>query len=72
MVMAGQRALVDYRKCDPKLCEGGVCAAVQACPRKLVRQEAPYDAPMTDAMPCRACGDCARSCPLAAIKVVPG
>ena len=70
--MAGKLALVDYSKCDPQRCEGGVCAAVQACPRKLLKQEAPFEAPTTDAMPCRACGDCARTCPLAAIEIVPG
>lgn len=70
--MAGKLALVDYNRCDPKRCAGGVCAAVQACPRRLLTQEAPYEAPMTDAMPCRACGDCARSCPVKAITVVPG
>lgn len=70
--MPGKVALVDYTKCDPSRCEGGVCAAVKACPRKLVTQEAPYEAPMTDGFPCRACGDCAESCPVKAIQVVPG
>ncbi len=70
--MAGKLALVDYSRCDPEKCGGGVCAAVLACPRKLLDQEAPYEAPMADALPCRGCGDCARTCPLKAIKVVTG
>ena len=70
--MAGKLALVDYRKCDPVMCEQGVCAAVLACPRKLLSQEAPYEAPMTDPSPCKGCGDCARSCALSAIEVVSG
>jgi hypothetical protein len=45
--MAGKLAVVDYRKCDPQKCGGGACAAVLACPRKLLRQEdanePPYD-----------------------------
>lgn len=70
--MAGKLALVDYSKCDPEQCAQGVCPAVIACPRKLLEQEAPYESPMTDPAPCRGCGDCARSCPLRAIKVVDG
>ena len=70
--MGGKLALVDYNKCDPSRCEGGVCAAVKACPRKLLVQEAPYEAPMTDGFPCKACGDCAQSCPVKAILIVPG
>ena len=70
--MAGKVALVDYRRCDPTMCEEGVCVAALACPRKLLSQEAPYDVPMTDPSPCRGCGDCARSCPLKAIEVATG
>lgn len=69
--MMGKLALVDYGKCDPGRCEGGVCTAALACPRKLLIQEAPDEAPMADPSLCRGCGDCARSCPLRAIEVVP-
>lgn len=68
--MAGKIALVDYQLCDPARCESGVCSAAQACPRRLLRQEAPYEVPMPDTSPCKGCGDCARSCPLDAIRVV--
>jgi translation initiation factor RLI1 len=67
----GQLALVDYSKCDPSRCDGGVCAAVKACPRKLIKQEEAYDAPMGTGMPCRACGDCALACPVRAIRITP-
>jgi len=67
--MPGKTALVDYRRCEPDRCERGVCTAVLACPRKLLCQEAPYEAPMTDPFPCQGCGDCARACPLKAIEI---
>jgi translation initiation factor RLI1 len=70
--MAGKIALIDYRKCDPQLCAEGVCIAAQACPRKLIGQEAPYEAPMTDPAPCRGCGDCARTCTQGAIQIASG
>jgi len=70
--MAGKLALVDYNTCDPTRCAEGVCPAVVACPRKLLIQEAPFDAPMSNPSPCRGCGDCARSCPHGAIKMTTG
>jgi Fe-S-cluster-containing hydrogenase component 2 len=70
--MAGKLAVVDYRKCDPQECGGGACAAVLACPRKLLRQEDVNEPPMTGTSPCRACEDCARACPLGAIRMVAG
>ena len=70
--MAGKLALVDYRRCDPRKCENGTCVAVPACPRKLLYQEAPFEAPMSDPSPCRGCGDCARACPQKAIELVTG
>ncbi len=63
-------ALVEFAKCHPEQCEGGLCAAVEACPRKLLKQETPNDIPMTDPMLCRGCGDCARACPAKAIKII--
>lgn len=68
--MPGKMALVDFGKCDPANCEGEVCVAAKACPRKLLRQEAPGDPPMTDPSLCKACGDCVRACPAKAIKIV--
>ncbi len=67
--MTGKRALVDYRKCDPATCEGGVCIAARACPKKILYQEEPGEAPLTNPGNCKGCSECARVCPLGAIKV---
>lgn len=68
--MPTKMALVDYNKCCPERCEGGVCVAAAACTRKLIKQETPFDAPMTDPFLCKACGDCVRTCPMKAIKIM--
>jgi len=63
-------ALVNYNKCQPDKCNGGICVAVLACSHKLLKQEAPYEIPMTDPFICQGCGDCVRACPLKAIEIV--
>ena len=68
--MPGKMALVHFDRCHPEKCRGGVCAAAQACPHKLLKQEAPLQTPMPDPSICRGCGDCARACPQKAIEVV--
>jgi translation initiation factor RLI1 len=70
--MIGKLALVDYRKCDPTQCEGGVCTAALMCPRKVMMQEAPYEAPMPPAGLCKGCAECALHCPLRAVNIVDG
>jgi translation initiation factor RLI1 len=67
--MSSKVALVDYKKCHPEKCDSGVCAAVLACFHKLLKQEAPYEIPMTDTSVCQGCGDCVRTCPLEAIEI---
>ena len=67
--MPGKMALVDYKKCHPERCDGGICAAALACPHKLLRQEAPYEMPMMYPSLCRGCGDCVRACTLRAIQI---
>jgi len=69
-LMPSKMALVDYKKCHPEKCDSGVCAAVLACSHKLLKQEAPYEIPMTDPSVCQGCGDCLRACPLKAIEIV--
>ncbi len=68
--MAGKLVLVDYGRCDPTQCEGGVCTAAIACPRKAMTQEAPYEAPMPPAGPCKGCAECTLHCALRAVFVV--
>jgi translation initiation factor RLI1 len=63
-------ALLDFNRCRPESCEGGVCAAAQVCPSRLMKQEEPYTPPMPEPFACRACGDCARACPQKAITIV--
>ncbi|MDO8579092.1 MAG: 4Fe-4S binding protein [Dehalococcoidales bacterium] len=62
-------ALVIYDKCRPQQCEKGICAAANACARRLITQEAPNEIPMTNTALCRACGDCVRACPTGAVEL---
>jgi translation initiation factor RLI1 len=67
--MPSKMAIVDFNKCLPQNCEGGVCQAASACERKLLVQEAPGEIPMTNPFLCRGCADCARACPAGAIII---
>ena len=67
--MPPKMALVDFNQCHPDECPDGVCAAVTACPRQLLRQDTPFKTPMPNPSLCKGCGDCARACPLDAISV---
>lgn len=68
--MAGKLVVIDYSKCDPVQCEGGVCTAALACPRKVMNQEAPYEPPMPPSFPCRGCAECVLHCPFKAVSMV--
>ena len=68
--MPGKMSLVNYNKCHPEKCDGGICAAALACTHKLLKQEAPYQIPMPDPSICQGCGDCVRACPLKAIEII--
>ncbi len=67
--MPGKIALVDFNKCRPDECEGGICKAVVACRYKLLKQEKNCEIPLPDPTICRGCGDCVRACPLKAIEI---
>ena len=67
--MPGNRALVNFNRCRPEMCEKGICKAVQACRYKLLIQEKSHDVPLSDPFICRGCGDCVRVCPLKAIEI---
>ncbi|MGD9143036.1 MAG: 4Fe-4S binding protein [Dehalococcoidia bacterium] len=68
--MARKTALLDYTKCYPAGCNGGLCKAVEVCPSKLINQEERGLPPMMEPYSCRACGECVRACPLDAIRIV--
>lgn len=68
--MSTKVALVDYEKCQAEKCDHGLCAAAEACSLKLLKQEMPYEAPISLQSMCKACGDCVRACPFKAIKMV--
>ena len=68
--MPGKVALVHFDKCQPGKCKEGKCAAMLACPHKLIKQEAPGDIPMFHPSSCQGCGECVRACPMKAIEVV--
>ena len=60
---------IDYEKCKPGKCNKGSCAALLACPTKLIKQMEPYDYPYPGAGFCQECGKCSEACLLKAIKV---
>jgi len=66
-----QKVAVDYQRCHPESCEKGICQAVLVCPRKLWKQEEPYDFPFPTPGFCEDCGKCIESCPHEAIYHLP-
>jgi translation initiation factor RLI1 len=68
--MLKKMALLDFNKCRPGECDGGVCAAARACPSGLLKQEAPFTIPQPEPYACRACGECVRACPQKAIRII--
>jgi len=62
-------ALIDYDKCRPEYCDSGICRAVLACPRKLLKQELPYEAPMSHTSLCQGCAKCVVACTLKAVQL---
>ncbi len=62
-------AMVDYGRCQPEKCDGGICLAVLACPAKVLRQEAPYEMPDPSPAMCVGCALCVQACPTKAIRV---
>ena len=68
--MPQKMVVVNYTKCHPEHCDNGTCAAVLACPHKLLKQEVPYEAPMPNPSICQGCAKCVVACPLKAIELV--
>ncbi|MDP2719766.1 MAG: ferredoxin [Dehalococcoidia bacterium] len=67
--MVRKTAVIDNDLCDPEKCGNGTCAALPECPRKLIKQEAPYEVPYVYGDPslCRGCFSCIQACPLKAV-----
>lgn len=64
-------AMIDYEICNPKQCdpEKGVCAAVAACARKVIKQlDGVFTIPLIFQDLCMGCWDCMETCPLEAIQ----
>ena len=68
--MPKKMVLVNYNKCQPEHCDSGDCKAALACPHKLLKQEMPYEAPMSESSLCRNCVKCVLACPLKALELV--
>lgn len=60
---------IDYKKCNPKGCQKGICPAKLACPNKLIRQIEPYDFPYPISGFCQECGKCIEACIAGAIEI---
>ena len=66
---------VDFEKCRPADCllNQGQCLASAACPKNLLEQEEPDEAPMLmSAVMCTACGKCVKDCPYKAVSIQSG
>ena len=61
---------IDYKVCDPKKCDKGICIALLACPVKLIKQIEPYDYPYPVAGFCQECGKCSDACLSKAVSMV--
>lgn len=69
--MPNPTAMIDYQKCSPEKCDSGVCAAMLECPKKVLRQEAPYEFPFSHPSHfCKGCGICVQACLFTAIRIV--
>jgi translation initiation factor RLI1 len=68
--MPKQVAVIDYQRCEPKLCEAGVCQAALVCPRKLLKQEEPFEMPDPYPNMCLGCAICVRACPKEAVQMI--
>jgi len=68
--MPKQAAFINYQRCEPEHCRNGLCQAVLACPRKLLKQEEPFEMPDAYTNMCIGCGICLRACPKEAIQMI--
>ncbi len=62
-------AVVDPKACQPEKCRQGICVAVEACEKRTLKQEAPYEIPYALGL-CLGCSQCTLTCPLDAIRMI--
>lgn len=70
MPEAKVKITIDYKRCDPRGCDKGVCAALLDCPTKLIKQIEPYDYPYPISGFCEECGRCLDACLMKAISML--
>ena len=66
--MPGKIVIINYNICDPKGCRDGICKALSSCPKKIIKQGEPYEAPFISPGLCTGCYECITSCPGGAIE----
>ncbi len=62
------KARMDYERCQPEHCPGGICLARGTCPVKAISQDEPYAVPFFAQDRCRGCSKCAEACPFGAFN----
>jgi len=67
--MAKKTAFIDPDKCAPETCDRGICSAKAKCPRKVIKQQEPYEVPFVygGGELCGGCFACQEACPSGAI-----
>lgn len=68
--MPNKMAVIDYQICAPEKCENGVCMAVLACPKKILRQVERFEMPDPIPSLCLSCAKCVQACPMKAVLLV--
>ena len=70
--MGKKAAFIDPDKCNPLTCNDGICLAKMKCPRKIIKQEEPYEMPFVygNGELCRGCFLCEKACPSKAINKI--
>ena len=68
--MPKPKAMIDYSRCRPEECNGGVCVAVAECSLRVLKQDTPREAPYALQDFCVGCSKRRIACPFEAIKMI--